>query len=124
LAPNFGADLVAPIEQAFSISSLSVGPSYLIEFHVARHTFATVLKEKGDLYFVYMLAKGKNWLIVNPQPIFDHENDVALAQVDLEWGFMIVPKSGISGYLRPGFGIGEHRPFNYNFEVAIKFVWR
>ena len=77
-----------------------------------------------DLYFVWMLAKGKNWVIVNPQPIFDHENNTEFMVVDVEWGFMIAKASGISGYIRPGFGVGEDRPFNYNFEVAIKFIWR
>jgi hypothetical protein len=77
-----------------------------------------------DIYYVKMLAKGKNWLIINPQPIFDWENNTQYMVVDVEWGFMIVPKSGIAGYVRPGFGIGADRPFNYNFEFAIKFVWR
>jgi len=77
-----------------------------------------------DIYYVKMLAKGKNWLIVNPQPIFDWENNTQFMVVDVEWGFMIVPQSGIAGYIRPGFGIGADRPFNYNFEVAIKFIWR
>jgi hypothetical protein len=77
-----------------------------------------------DLYFVWVLAGGKNWVIFNPQPIIDHENSTTFAQVDLEWGFMIVPKSGISGYIRPGIGVGADRPFDYNLEFAIKFVWR
>ena len=77
-----------------------------------------------DIYYVKMLAKGKNWLIVNPQPVYDWENETGWMTVDVEWGFMIVPKSGIAGYVRPGFGIGADRPFNYNFEFAIKFVWR
>jgi hypothetical protein len=58
------------------------------------------------------------------QPIIDHENNTEFAQVDAEWGFMIAPKSGIAGYIRPGIGIGAARPFDYNLEFAIKFVWR
>jgi hypothetical protein len=77
-----------------------------------------------DIYYVKMLAKGKNWLIVNPQPIFDWENNTEFMVVDVEWGFMIAPQQGIAGYVRPGFGVGKDRPFNYNFEFAIKFVWR
>ena len=77
-----------------------------------------------DIYYVKMLSKGKNWLIINPQPIFDWENKTEFMVVDFEWGFMIVPQSGIAGYVRPGIGIGADRPFNYNFEFAIKFVWR
>jgi hypothetical protein len=84
----------------------------------------TVSRTVIDLYFVWILGGGTNWLIVNPQPIFDHHNETEFAQIDLEWGFMIVPKSGISGYIRPGIGVGRDRPFDYNFEFALKFIWR
>ena len=77
-----------------------------------------------DLYFVWILGGGKNWLIFNPQPIIDHHNSTEFAQVDLEWGFMIAPQAGIGGYIRPGIGVGADRPFDYNLEFAIKFVWR
>jgi hypothetical protein len=83
-----------------------------------------VQQSRIDLYFVWMLAKGKNWLVVNPQVILDHENSTEFMQTDLEFGYMIVPQSGISGYLRPGFAVGDGRPFNWNFEFAFKFVWR
>ncbi len=84
----------------------------------------TVSRTVIDLYFVWILSGGWNWIIFNPQPIIDHHNGTEFAQIDFEWGFMIVPKSGISGYIRPGLGVGADRPFNYNFEFAIKFVWR
>lgn len=84
----------------------------------------TVNQSVLDIYYVKMLSKGKNWLIINPQPIYDWENEAGYMVVDVEWGFMIAKASGISGYVRPGFGVGENRPFNYNFEFAIKFVWR
>jgi hypothetical protein len=72
-----------------------------------------------DLYFVWMLAKGKNWVIVNPQPIYDWENDAAFAVVDVEWGFMIAKAAGLAGSIRPGFGVGADRPFNYNLEFGV-----
>lgn len=84
----------------------------------------TVNQSVLDIYYVKMLAKGKNWMIINPQPIYDWENEAGYMVVDVEWGFMIAKASGISGYVRPGFGVGANRPFNYNFEYAIKFVWR
>jgi len=76
-----------------------------------------------DLYYVKMLAKGKNWLIVNPQPVYDWVNETAWMTVDVEWGFMINKPAGVSAYVRPGFGIGDDRPWNYNFEFALKFIW-
>ncbi len=120
-----GSNILAPVVFVGFFNLLGkhsiFAPGYQYQFNVSGKK---VSRSVFDIYFVWILAKGKNWLIFNPQPIIDHHNDIAFAQVDVEWGFMIVPKSGISGYIRPGFGIGEHRPFNYNFEVAIKFVWR
>jgi hypothetical protein len=83
-----------------------------------------VSRSQIDLYFVWGLAKGKNWLIVDPQIILDHENSSEAMTVEAEWGFMIVPKYGISGWMRPGAGVGTDRPYSWNFEAGIKFVWR
>jgi len=77
-----------------------------------------------DLYYVKMLAKGKNWLIINPQPVFDWENDTEWMVVDVEWGFMIAKAAGLAGSVRPGFGVGADRPFNYNLEFGVRFIWR
>ena len=83
-----------------------------------------ISRSQIDLYFVWMLAKGRNWLILDPQIILDHENSKELGTVEAEWGFMIAPKQGISAYLRPGVGIGADRPYDWNLEFAVKFVWR
>ena len=96
-------------------------PGFQYHFNVDGNTVSrTVI----DLYFVWILSGGWNWIIFNPQPIFDHHNGTEFAQIDFEWGFMIVPKSGIAGYIRPGIGVGADRPFDYNLEFAIKFIWR
>ena len=83
-----------------------------------------ISRSQIDLYFVWGLAKGKNWLILDPQIILDHENSIEFGTVEAEWGFMIAPKQGISAYLRPGAGVGADRPYDWNLEFAIKFVWR
>ena len=83
-----------------------------------------ISRSQIDLYFVWGLAKGKNWLILDPQIILDHENSIEFGTVEAEWGFMIAPKQGISAYLRPGAGIGADRPYDWNLEFAVKFVWR
>ena len=83
-----------------------------------------ISRSQIDLYFVWLLAQGKNWLIVNPQIFLDHENDKEAATIEAEWGFMIAPALGISGYMRPGVGMGTDRPYDWNFEVALKFVWQ
>ena len=77
-----------------------------------------------DIYYVKILAKGKNWLVVNPQPIYDWVAKTGYMMLDVEWGFMIHKASGIAAAVRPGFGIGKNAPLSYNFEFALKFVWR
>ena len=85
---------------------------------------AAVNQSVFDIYYVKILSKGKNWLVVNPQPIIDWENDISYMMLDVEWGFMIHKASGIAAAIRPGFGIGKNAPLSYNFEFALKFVWR
>ncbi len=83
-----------------------------------------ISRSQIDLYFVWMLANGKNWLIVDPQVVLDHENSKELGTIEAEWGFMIAPSAGASAYLRPGIGIGADKPYSWNIEVGLKFVWR
>lgn len=122
-----GADgtLLAPV--IFTVFPGLVGPGslfapgYQYVFDVSGDD--TVSRSQIDLYFVWGLAQGKNWLIVDPQVILDHENSVELGTTEVEWGFMMVPQAGISGYLRPGVGIGAYRPYDWNLEAGLKFVW-
>jgi hypothetical protein len=100
-------------------------PAYQYVFDVAgSDDRADISRSQLDLYFVWTLAAGKNWLIVDPQVIFDHENDKSPALVEAEWGFMIAPSIGVSGWIRPGVGIGSDRFYDWNLEAGIKFVWR
>jgi hypothetical protein len=100
-------------------------PAYQYVFDVGGSSDrADISRSQLDLYFVWALAGGKNWLIVDPQVIFDHENDTIPALTEVEWGFMIAPKVGASGWLRPGVGIGSDRLYDWNLEVGAKFVWR
>jgi len=100
-------------------------PAYQYVFDVAgADDRADISRSQLDLYFVWTLAGSKNWLIVDPQVIIDHENDRTPALVETEWGFMIAPSVGISGWVRPGFGIGSDKPYDWNLEAGVKFVWR
>ena len=100
-------------------------PAYQYVFDVAgSDDRADISRSQLDLYFVWTLASGKNWLIVDPQVIIDHENDTTPGLVETEWGFMIAPSVGISGWVRPGFGIGSDKPYDWNLEAGVKFVWR
>jgi len=85
---------------------------------------AKVNQHKIDMYFVWLLAKMRHWLIINPQANFDVGNDKEIFLVDVEFGYMIPPLPGASTYLRPGVGIGHDRPFDWSLEVGLKFIWR
>lgn len=100
-------------------------PGYQYVFDVAGDDAEPdISRSQIDLYLVWMLAKGKNWLIVDPQAVLDHETEKELGSIEAEWGFMIAPSVGASGYLRPGIGIGADKPYSWNTEVGLKFVWR
>jgi hypothetical protein len=90
-----------------------------------------VNQHKLDIYFVWILADLKNWLIINPQMNFDRGKDLEgnaahknIYLVDAEFGFMIPPVPGASTYLRPGVGFGDDKPFDWTFEFGLKFIWR
>jgi hypothetical protein len=100
-------------------------PAYQYVFDIAgSDDRGDISRSQIDLYFVWALAAGANWLIIDPQVIFDHENDKAPALVEAEWGFMIAPSIGVSGWLRPGVGVGADRLYDWNLETGLKFVWR
>ena len=121
-----GANILAPV--VFGVFPGLLGkaslfaPGYQYLFDISGDK--TVSRSQIDLYFVWLLAKGKNWLIVDPQVIIDHESDKTPALCEVEFGYMIAPSVGASTYLRPGVGIGSDRPYNWNLEVGLKFVWR
>jgi hypothetical protein len=124
-----GKTTLGPVVFAVFLGLLGKGslfaPGYQYVFDVGGDDArADISRSQIDLYFVWILAQGKNWLLFDPQIILDHKNKKEFMTIDAEWGFMIAPKSGISGYVRPGVGIGEDKPFSYNLEFAIKFVWR
>jgi hypothetical protein len=123
-----GKNTLAPVVFGVWLGALGKGslfaPGYQYVFDVGGGEGGTISRSQIDLYFVWMLAKGKNWFLLDPQIILDHENSTEFMTIDAEWGFMIAPKSGVSGYVRPGIGVGADRPFAYNLEFAIKFVWR
>ncbi len=124
-----GKTLFAP--QAFALFPGVLGgrsifaPGYQYVFDIAGDDDrSTVSRSQIDLYFVWLLAGGKNWLIVDPQIVIDHENGTEPALIEVEWGFLIAPAAGASGWIRPGVGIGKDKPYSWNFEAGLKFVWR
>jgi len=77
-----------------------------------------------DIYFVWLLAQMRHWLIFNPTLVYDAENSEEFMIADLEFGFMIPQLPGASTWIRPGAGVGSDRPFDWTFEFGFKFIWR
>jgi hypothetical protein len=98
-------------------------PGYQYVFDIAGDG-NKIRRSQIDIYFVWLLAQNKNWLIVDPQIIVDHENSIEVATIEVEFGYMIGPLPGASTYVRPGVGFGEGKPYSWNLEVGLKFVWR
>lgn len=100
-------------------------PGYQYVFDVSGDDdLADIRRSQIDLYFVWMLAGGRNWLIVDPQIILDHDSGKELATIETELGFVIAPSAGASTYVRPGWGVTEEKLYAWNLEVGLKFVWR
>jgi hypothetical protein len=100
-------------------------PGYLYVFDVGGDDDrASIDQHQFDIYFVWLLAQMKHWLIVNPQINLDQENDVNIYIVDVEFGYMIPQLPGASIHVRPGAGIGGDRPFDWTFEFGLRYIWR
>ena len=100
-------------------------PGYLYVFDVGGDSNRDEIEQHQlDIYFVWLLAQMRHWLIINPAAVFDVENDKNFWVVDVEWGYTIPQLRGASIHLRPGFGVGEDRPFDWTFEFGIRFIWR
>ncbi len=100
-------------------------PGILYLFDVAGDdNRASVNQWQMDIYFVWLLAQKRHWLIINPQPVLDVENNKEFMIVDVEFGFMIPSLPGAAVHVRPGFGVGADRPLDWTFEFGFKWIWR
>ncbi len=100
-------------------------PGLLYVFDVAGDDDrASVNQWQMDIYFVWLLAQMKHWLIINPQPVVDVANKKEFMIVDVEFGFMIPQLPGASTWTRPGAGVGSDRPCDWTFEFGFKWIWR
>jgi hypothetical protein len=85
-------------------------PVYQYVFVTPGSNEPDVSRSQLDLYLVWILADGKNWLIVDPQVIVDHENDVNPALTEVEWGFMIAPSVGPAATFDRAWGLAPTNP--------------
>jgi hypothetical protein len=128
-AMGYGKTVLTPMVFALFPGLLGKGslfvPGYQYLFSVGGDdSIPNINRSTIDIYFVWLFKHSGNWLIVDPQILIDHENNTVPMLVELEWGTMIKPVPGASVYLRPGVGVGADKPYVWNFEFGLKFIWR
>jgi hypothetical protein len=78
-----------------------------------------------DLYMVFTAEDKKSWFIVDPTLVIDWENDENTPfTLEAEYGRNIGTLFGgaLNFYVRPGIGIGQDRPYDWNIEVGFTVV--
>jgi hypothetical protein len=83
---------------------------------------ADVSRSAFDLFFVWLAEDKKHWAVVNPTIVLDHENEKEFAIFETEVGQMMFGPT--SSYIRPGFGIGDDKPYEWNIEFGFKVIWK
>jgi hypothetical protein len=98
-------------------------PAYQYVFDVSGNSDRSdISRSQIDLFFVWTLRGGKNWAVVDPQIIFDHENGTETALIEVEWGQMM--GKSVSSYVRPGFHVASDELYDWNIEIGLKYIWR
>ncbi len=119
-------------------SSTSLGPQVFAVFFkppgggvlmapAYQHVFSIggkdVNRTQLDFFYLYSIKNSFiNWALINPQAVINYESDNDThINIDLEAGKMISKTQSV--YLRPGFGIGGDRLFDWDIEGGWKVVW-
>ncbi len=82
---------------------------------------ADVNRTQFDLFLLKQSDDKKKYVLVDPQYIINWDNDTEFGLVEAEAGYVF--ESGVSFYARPGFGFGGDKPYDYNFEFGIKYIF-
>ncbi|GDX99895.1 hypothetical protein LBMAG48_22990 [Phycisphaerae bacterium] len=78
-----------------------------------------------DLYMVFTAEDKKSWWIVDPALVIDWETEQNTPfTIEVEYGRNIGTLFGgaLNAYIRPGIGIGQDRPYDWNIEVGFTVV--
>ena len=124
--PKLGASSIYLGPQVFAVffkppgGGALVAPAYQHIFDVGGKP---AHRSQFDVFYLYAFKdKFINWALINPQLAIDYENDNdTYMNVDIEMGKMITKSQSV--YLRPGFGIGGDRLFDFDIEVGWKVIW-
>ncbi len=104
-ALRFNANVLAPTLFAVFPGLLGKGslfvPRYQYLFNVDGGAANSINRSLLDLYFVWLLGKGANWLIIDPQIVVDHDYNTFPTIAEVDYGLMIKALPGASVYIRP-----------------------
>lgn len=107
----------------FGIPGTLIAPAYQHVFDIAgEDSRADIHKSQLNLFVLSLFNEKKNWILLDLQAVIDYENDIEFGQLEAEAGQMMF--GGLSSYIRPGVGVGKHRPLDWNLELGFKAVWR
>ncbi len=123
-----GKWIIAPIvTKAFFLSkSLIFAPTYQHNISFAGDSRRESVNESVlDFYFVMRAADNRSWFTVDPTLVVDWENQTNTpATIEFEYGRVLGSLLGgaASLYVRPGVGIGQDRPYDWNIEIGFKII--
>ena len=124
--PKIGESSTTLGPQVFAVFFKPIGGGALVA-PAYQHVFSVGGKKANrsllDLFYLYSFKdKFINWAMINPQAVINYESDNDThINIDLEAGKMISKIQSV--YLRPGFGIGGDRLFDWDIEAGWKVVW-
>jgi len=123
-----GKWIVAPIvtKAFFLTKDLIFAPTYQHNISFAGDSDRKRVNESVlDFYFVMTAEDKRSWFIADPTVVVDWENETNIpATLEVEYGRVVGSLFGgaASLYVRPGVGIGQDRPYDWNIEIGLKVI--
>lgn len=110
----------------FLSPTVILAPTYQHNISVAGDSGRKDVNESViDLYMVFTATDKKSWLVVDPALVIDWEAERNTPfTLEVEYGHTIGTLFGgaLNAYVRPGLGIGQDRPYDWNIEVGLTVV--
>lgn len=110
----------------FASPEVIIAPAYIQNLSFAgEDDRADVNRGDFDFYVVYR-PHGKRWWITSDTTVsHDFEADATPVSWEVAFGRNLAALEGgaaLNGYIRPGVGIGNDRPYDFNIEVGVSLV--
>ena len=111
----------------FGITNSLIAPAVQYKFSIDEEDGADDVEQfLFDVFFLKTSADKQKWMMINPQYVFDEEQDVNFGFLDVEFGMMLDKYFGTTGhsaYIRPSVGLGGDKVTENSIEIAYKIIW-